>query len=593
MESFPKSDGEGDAINRSLGPGAEIHGYKLISKLGAGGFGETWLAENLDGEHLALKFPLSLDFKALESLQREVSLYRQLREAMRETGERPPIVALKQSLIGVHPPMLVMEYLAGGDLRAFRKNRGFAPLSFEESLPIVCDILEALAFAHRQNIVHRDLSPENVLFNPIDNRWKLTDFGLGRVRVENELSIFRSGQSKQLSGGVAGKLPYMAPEQQHGDGNVGPAADVYALGVVWSELLLDSERPGLPATWARKVPQEAFPLLEQCLEEKTEKRPSSQDLRQHIKLFDKPKTEGNFQKRFLSLAMDTETSTPRYELNVSPSLEKISNENSQYSHPYQPLASNSINKTSQEPCRSSGVHAFYDELLQQDTNENSSEPRQINPNYVRFHRTRDKVSQNVRDNILNETFAWSNQVAPDVANKALQNTESTLTDVQTIGFILILYYIIVGILSGILGMLLGILRDPMYPSGVIYNTLIGVQTGALLASWPVSIILLGWIGFKGEIIGFIIGIPFGAIIGTYIGLGYWWGALLGWLIVGALKGTTLEKVINIGCFLGIPYGATLGLITGWLNGDLVIGSIMGAWIGWLIFVSFICCVEKA
>jgi serine/threonine protein kinase len=154
MASFARSgkkDGEKNNADRfGLKPGAEYHGYVLIERLGAGGFGEAWLAENLDGEKLALKFPANLDFETLDVLRREVSLYKRLREAMRGDNQRPPIVALKQSLLDADPPALVMEYIAGGDLRRFRQQNDFRPLSFEESLPIVRDILEALAFAHSQ-----------------------------------------------------------------------------------------------------------------------------------------------------------------------------------------------------------------------------------------------------------------------------------------------------------------------------------------------------------------------------------------------------------------------------------------------------------
>jgi serine/threonine protein kinase len=248
-----------------LTPGAFLHGYQLRERLGAGGFGEVWRAESPEGEILALKVSRRLEADALATLRREVELFRLLRPNA-DQKERGPVVALKRDLLSDAPPALVMEYMAGGDLRRWMQARLMRPLALAESLSIVRDVLEALEFARVRGVVHRDLSPENILLDLTDYRWKLADFGLGFLQAETELSLVRSGASTELSTRLAGKLRYMAPEVQRGE-QATASADLYALGVAWAQLLLGSMEGGLPANWAKRVPPEARPLLERCLED--------------------------------------------------------------------------------------------------------------------------------------------------------------------------------------------------------------------------------------------------------------------------------------------------------------------------------------
>ena len=119
---------------------------------------------------------------------------------------------------------IVFELVEGPNLKEVVRERG--PLPLAEALGYAIQIGRALGFAHEQGLVHRDVKPQNVLIAP-DGRVKVTDFGIARV-VELE-GLTRTGT-------VLGTSEYVAPEQARGE-PVGPATDIYALGVVLFELL--------------------------------------------------------------------------------------------------------------------------------------------------------------------------------------------------------------------------------------------------------------------------------------------------------------------------------------------------------------------
>ncbi|MHB8736748.1 MAG: serine/threonine-protein kinase, partial [Terriglobales bacterium] len=114
-----------------------------------------------------------------------------------------------------------------GDSLASKLNGRLLPE--REAAELVCTLARAVQAAHQQGIVHRDLKPGNVLF-AADGAAKITDFGLAKV-LDDESSDTRSDA-------ILGTPAYMAPEQARGESRgIGPAADVYALGVILYEAL--------------------------------------------------------------------------------------------------------------------------------------------------------------------------------------------------------------------------------------------------------------------------------------------------------------------------------------------------------------------
>src|SRR5262245_20422057 len=200
---------------------ATIGPYEVIEEIGRGGMGVVFKARDRDLDRIvALKMILSGEYAGEEARRRFQS------EAVTVASlHHPSVVAIHQ--VARAPdgtPYFVMEFCAGGTLAA----KAGKPWPARDVATLVETLARAVAAAHEKNIVHRDLKPANIL---LDERGtpKITDFGLAR----------RLSDARQTaSGAILGTPAYMAPEQAGGKpAEVGPAADVWALGVILYELL--------------------------------------------------------------------------------------------------------------------------------------------------------------------------------------------------------------------------------------------------------------------------------------------------------------------------------------------------------------------
>lgn len=249
--------------------GQRVPGRDLLlrRKVGDGGFGEVWLAENPRGEPRALKFCFQPE--RVRSLRREATLFSLLRERI---GEHPNIVRLEQVAFDREPCHVEMEYVPGQNLAGWcRANGGLEMVPLARRLEIFLEAAQGLQAAHEAGVIHRDFKPANILVSgpptgPL--QVKLTDFGIGQVTSNEFLhSILkeRGFTGTVLSDTLSSKTGthiYMAPELLAGK----PASirsDIYSLGVVLYQLVVgDLTRP-LTGDWAKNV---SDPLLKDDIE---------------------------------------------------------------------------------------------------------------------------------------------------------------------------------------------------------------------------------------------------------------------------------------------------------------------------------------
>jgi hypothetical protein len=196
-------------------------GYEVLEELGRGGMGVVYRARQVAlNRVVALKMILAGGHAAAAASAR----FRTEAEAVARL-QHPNIVQVHE--VGEHRglPFMALEFCPGGSLH---RRLGGTPLPAPEAAALVQTLARAVQAAHACQIVHRDLSPANVLL-AADGAPKVTDFGLARL-------LDGAGQTE--SGAVMGTPSYMAPEQAAGRGReVGPACDVYALGAILYECL--------------------------------------------------------------------------------------------------------------------------------------------------------------------------------------------------------------------------------------------------------------------------------------------------------------------------------------------------------------------
>ncbi|MCL4814495.1 MAG: protein kinase [Vicinamibacteraceae bacterium] len=212
-----------------------IEHYRLVRPLGAGGMGEVYLAHDLTlDRQVAIKF-LPDAMQGDEAARRRL-----LREAQAAASlDHPAICQVHEIATSQGRSFIVMQFCEGETL-ADRLGRG--PLSIDQAIDVVSQVCDALAFAHRRGVIHRDIKPQNVMVTA-DGRVKVLDFGLAKSLVAPPF-VERDGQTHtQLTqaGAPVGTAAYMAPEQVRG-GEVDHRADIFATGVLLFECLT-GERP--------------------------------------------------------------------------------------------------------------------------------------------------------------------------------------------------------------------------------------------------------------------------------------------------------------------------------------------------------------
>lgn len=209
--------------------------YRVLRPLGEGGMGNVYLADDLQlARQVAIKTirpELSGNEEVCSRIKRECRMHAAI-------GVHPHIVALYDRVEENGCLYLVMEYFAGETLAARLAASGASGLPPATALDVVRQVLRALICIHNQGIVHRDIKTANILLQrQADGRWlaKLTDFGIARAVLEPDAATRLTSLGTQGPGTPV----YMAPERIDPQtfGDVCPASDLYAVGVILFELL--------------------------------------------------------------------------------------------------------------------------------------------------------------------------------------------------------------------------------------------------------------------------------------------------------------------------------------------------------------------
>jgi len=208
----------------TLSAGELVEGrYVVEGTLGSGGMADVWAVRHV---HLGTSHAL----KVLHQTSPE------LRERLVEEGRlqarltHPCIVRVTDVVVLLGGLGLIMDRIDGPSLRALL-DRGRLPLA--QAVALGAAMLAGVAHAHSQGFIHRDLKPDNILMEPTgDGGWqpRITDFGLAKARTPD-------GPTRTRTGVGMGTPGYMPPEQYRDVAGVGPAADVFALGCIFYELL--------------------------------------------------------------------------------------------------------------------------------------------------------------------------------------------------------------------------------------------------------------------------------------------------------------------------------------------------------------------
>jgi eukaryotic-like serine/threonine-protein kinase len=253
-----------------------IAGYEVLSELGRGGMGVVYLARQFRLNRLvALKMVLAGSHAAASDLVRFLA------EAEAAAQLQHPNIAQIHE-VGSHGglPFISLEYVDGGTLA--QKLKG-TPLPPRQAAGLTAALGRAVQYAHQHGVVHRDLKPANILLTE-DGTPKISDFGVAKRSA--------AGAGMTQTGAILGTPSYMAPEQAEGKRDVGPAADVYALGAILYELLtgrppfkgptpLDTvlqvmkDEPVPPRRLQPKAPRDLETICLKCLQKDPRKRYAS------------------------------------------------------------------------------------------------------------------------------------------------------------------------------------------------------------------------------------------------------------------------------------------------------------------------------
>lgn len=213
--------------------GDELGPYRLLEKLGEGGFGIVWRAEQ--SHPVKREVAIKLLKRGMDS--RQVLARFEQERRMLAAMEHPCITTILDA--GMSPdgrPYFVMELLRGRPITAFCEEHH---LALKDRIRLFREVCSGVQHAHQKGVIHRDLKPSNILVTEVDGRPmpKIIDFGIAKALASGDIQGMTFATQANF---VLGTPHYMSPEQIEDVGSVDTRSDIYALGTVLYEMLTGS-----------------------------------------------------------------------------------------------------------------------------------------------------------------------------------------------------------------------------------------------------------------------------------------------------------------------------------------------------------------
>ena len=246
----------------------ELEGFSQLEKIAEGG-----MAVLYKGIQTSLSRPVAIKVMkgALSDTPEAHEMFEWESKIVARLDHPNIIRVIDKGLTADEMPYFVMDFVEGLTLKDALKNK---KLSDRRKLRVIMQVAKALGYAHKNNVIHRDIKPGNILLDREGNA-RVVDFGIARLSEDTEISMINE------TGMTVGTPAYMAPEQKKGAAFTGPASDVYSLGVIMY-LMLASKIPKLgyppPSHFNKKVPGSLDKITMACLAEDPDRRPSADKL---------------------------------------------------------------------------------------------------------------------------------------------------------------------------------------------------------------------------------------------------------------------------------------------------------------------------
>ncbi|MEK6325095.1 MAG: protein kinase [Acidobacteriota bacterium] len=253
----------------------------MLQKLGAGGMGEVYLAEDTQ-----LDRKVAIKFLQPESIADEHAKKRLVREAKAAAKlDHPNICAIHEVGEEDGRSFIAMQYVEGETLASRIRRQ---PMSVQEALDLSVQVADAMAEAHLRGIIHRDIKPQNIMITA-RGQVKVMDFGLAKVVTARDVSESEAETHSLLTepGTIVGTVPYMSPEQVRGE-TTDVRGDIFSFGAVLYEMVSGRHpftaesaaatlsailtREPLPLARYADAPDELHRIVRKCLEKDRERR---------------------------------------------------------------------------------------------------------------------------------------------------------------------------------------------------------------------------------------------------------------------------------------------------------------------------------